>query len=143
MKLSGTGRWSYLSYPGLYKRKSIKEAICEKWGLKVEEYDKNIKIRKEEYLFPRMFHQYVLAYVLKHGPSKVASMFGITHPTILSNKTSVLNLMDTDSEYREKAEYILKQLEKGVLLLPEEESFPEIKDSLIFSGSRKALKVAI
>jgi len=113
-------KFSYMSFPGIIKRITLTEAICQEWELDTKTYTDHYRCRRKEFSIPRFFHRYVLDIELGYGPTRTGMYFGVSHSTIIMSRPAHNNMMDTNKEYRAKVENVMKALESGLILTPED-----------------------
>jgi chromosomal replication initiation ATPase DnaA len=68
---------------------------------------------------PRFFLMYFVAKVKNNGPSATGNYVGRGHADVIWGCTQCSNRIDTEKDYRAKAQAILRSIEQGKVLLPE------------------------
>ena len=98
------------------KLPTLKEVVCKAFN--IPEEDLFIKRRFRRIVAPRQLYMYIICDLMNAGPKQTARHTGWDHSTAIYCRKTYNNLRDTDKNYREITDNILKSFNAGDIELP-------------------------
>lgn len=104
--------------PGV--RETLNKIIADTFEVPVELMEVPFtRTKKRVACNPRFFYMYFVSKVKAMGPSVTANLVGRGHADVIHACRQCSNRIDTEKDYRIKAQEILRQVELGKVILPE------------------------